>query len=107
MTHHAPVFTCAGPGCNEPLPPYRGSGRPPEYCSDCCRAAAWRLKKHHQLAIAVADLIQISDERPLLAALAALDDPALQTLRATLSVRSQATTDGQSFATGVTIGPRG
>ena len=39
MTEHATAI-CAAPGCDHPLPPRSGRGRPALYCSPECRPAA-------------------------------------------------------------------
>jgi hypothetical protein len=36
---------CAAPGCANPLPAH-GPGRPARFCSQACRARAYRVRRH-------------------------------------------------------------
>lgn len=40
----AEIAQCKAPGCGKDLPPYKGTGRRPEYCNETCRMRAWRAR---------------------------------------------------------------
>lgn len=54
--------------CNEPLPPAKTTGRPRLYCSDACKLAAFRNRRHEP-SVEVRDIAP--DELPELPALSA------------------------------------
>lgn len=81
---------CEAPGCERELEAGATPGRPRRYCSDMCRARAFRRRRSELVAIEVVDLALSLPETDLRRALAAVEPSALLVVQTALLDAAQA-----------------